>query len=266
MSKIIVETTFITKLNRPKTVHIYLPTGYDGSTRFPVLYMHDGHNLFDASTSAFGTIWNVHQSLDKIEQETGMNLIVVGIDCPSPKRFDEYSPWINHEMREYKSYLQQDSAGGEGEQYIDWLVRELKPSIDRRYCTNPNLTYLAGSSMGGLISLYAGYRYPDVFHKIGVFSPAVWFAKQSLLDYLDQSFDNRLGVYLDIGTAETSNASVTGFPKIYLTGARAVRDLLQKKGIRDLLYVEAEGEVHSEAAWAKRFPNFAQWILKESTK
>jgi predicted alpha/beta superfamily hydrolase len=156
MGRVLTLLTRIPTLDREKTLHIYLPTGYGKKNdHFPVLYMHDGHNLFDLKTSAFGSIWNVHLALDKLQKKYEKNVIVVGIDCPSPLRFNEYSPWVNERIKEYKSYLPQNRAGGEGDLYVDWIVRVLKPWIDQKYRTNPQETFMAGSSMGGLISLYA---------------------------------------------------------------------------------------------------------------
>jgi predicted alpha/beta superfamily hydrolase len=264
MGTLIMEKTRISSLNREKNMHIFLPSGYSAfSGGYPVLYMHDGHNLFDPSTSAFGAVWKVGETLDRMEKATGKACIVVGIDCPSPTRYDEYSPWPNPRMRDFHpSFPETRPVGGEGAAYVDWILQELKPDIDRRFRTEPSLTWMAGSSMGGLISLFAGFRHPEILSKIGVFSPAAWFAETELLKYLENLPYPDLGVYLDIGTAETSDAARPDFPEIYLSGARRIRKILEQNGQKNFWYREIPGGIHHETAWADRFPDFVGWLMK----
>ncbi|MDD3842082.1 MAG: alpha/beta hydrolase-fold protein [Candidatus Izemoplasmatales bacterium] len=263
MGTIIIETKQIPALHRNKKLHIYLPNGYDfKNTSYPVLYMHDGHNLFDIETSAFNASWNVHYALDEIEKQTALNMIVVGIDSPSDQRFDEYSPWINNNMKEYISYLKAPSYGGEGEIYLQWIVSELKPWIDANFRTIVNKTFMAGSSMGGLISIYAGCRFPNVFLAVGAFSPAIWFAETEFLNYVKNNGSSIKSVYLDVGTNETSDPACDSFPKIYLLGARKLYEILLNNKIEHLIYFEDEGGTHSEKAWEQRFPRFARWLLQ----
>lgn len=263
MSQVIVLEMELTVLKRQKTLHIYLPSGYAESTkRYPVLYMHDGHNLFDLKTSAFRAIWDVHHSLDEIESRSGQNMIVVGIDCPSDQRFNEYSPWVNVHIHDAISYLSNDQYGGEGDCYLEWIVKDLKPYIDNQYRTDPDKNWMAGSSMGALISLYAACRYPNVFRKIGAFSPAVWFAESELLACIKTNLSSDTAVFLSIGTNETSDNSRPDFPLIYRFGARKIFASLQKKGIQNIKYIEYENGIHSERSWAVQFPDFARWLLE----
>jgi predicted alpha/beta superfamily hydrolase len=155
--------------------------------------------------------------------------------------------------------------GGEGAAYVDWLADVLKPFIDQTYPTDPGRTWIAGSSMGGLISLYAACRRPETFSRIGAFSPAVWFAESELLACLSSSFPKETGAYVDIGTQETSDADNPRFPAIYLDGARHVFDVLRKRGVENLLYVEDEGAIHHESAWERRFPMFLRWLLESKS-
>ena len=157
------------QLNRKRRVWLYLPPDYETSNEsYPVVYMHDGQNLFDSSTSNYGE-WNVDETLDKLVKEKNLKLIVVGIDNGGSKRLDEYSPWINEKY-----------GGGKGDLYLDFIIETLKPYIDSNYKTlkDKNNTAIIGSSMGGLISHYAGLKYPKIFGKIGVFSPAFWFSPE----------------------------------------------------------------------------------------
>jgi len=165
----IVDTAFlIPQLNRTRRVWIYLPTGYSTSEkRYPVLYMHDGQNVFDDLTSFAGE-WNVDETLDSIGNHA-REMIVVAVDNGEAKRINEYYPY---DMAKY--------GKGEGDQYVDFLVKTLKPFIDKTYRTEKgkNTTFIAGSSMGGLISMYAILKYPRVFGGAGIFSPAFWIGPQ----------------------------------------------------------------------------------------
>jgi predicted alpha/beta superfamily hydrolase len=162
----IIDTAFlIPQLKRTRRVWIYLPKSYAANTgkRFPVLYMHDGQNVFDDATSYSGE-WGVDEFLDSTKLAQS---IVVAVDHGGNKRLNEYNPYDNEKF-----------GKGEGSAYVDFLVKTLKPYIDKNYRTLPDQpnTSVAGSSMGGLISLYAILRYPSVFGGAGVFSPAFWIS------------------------------------------------------------------------------------------
>jgi len=160
----VLDTAFyISKLNRYRRVWIYLPENYikDNQERYPVLYMHDGQNLFEDTTSYSGE-WGVDEYLDSIKLK---KCIVVGIDHGGEKRMNEYSPFDHEEF-----------GKGEGAAYVDFVAKKLKPFIDRKFRTirDRQHTFIAGSSMGGLISMYAVLRHPKVFGGAGVFSPSFW--------------------------------------------------------------------------------------------
>lgn len=151
--------------NRERRIWVYLPPDYNQSNRrYPVLYMHDGQNLFDQATSFAGE-WQVDETLERLFKEKGFAIIVVGIDNGGERRIDEYSPWVNSEY----------GRGGEGDAYVRFIVETLKPYIDSKYRTLPNETGIMGSSLGGLISIYAGFKYPEVFKYVGAMSSAFWF-------------------------------------------------------------------------------------------
>lgn len=152
-------------LNRKRQVRIYVPPGYATSQRrYPVLYMHDGQNLFDAATSYAGE-WQVDETLNALSAAGQLELIVVGIDNGQEKRMTELNPWSHPRF-----------GAAEGREYMEFVVRVVKPLIDQRYRTKADRanTAIMGSSMGGLISHYAINQYPEVFSKAGVFSPAYW--------------------------------------------------------------------------------------------
>ena len=264
MGRVITETVEIPSLGREKRLHVYLPDGAGtGNRSYPVLYMQDGHNLFDAKDSAFGSSWEVGQTLDAWERKTGENCIVVGIDCPSLLRFDEYSPWKNEHPESLPAVFRCGRVlGGEGEAYAAWFLGDLKKRIDSRYPTDRETTWLAGSSMGAVISLYAGFRHAENVRKIGAFSPAAWFAEASLLEFLARSARPEVGVWVDVGTAETSDPNDPSFPEQYLSGARKIRQALENRGTRELVYREIPGGIHHESAWAERFPGFVRWLFQ----
>jgi predicted alpha/beta superfamily hydrolase len=163
---------------RVRRVWLYLPPGYNQARRqrYPVLYLQDGQNVFDDAT-AFSGEWGVDETLNQLRAsgQDPLGCIVVAVDNGGNHRLDEYSPWANAEYEK----------GGEGDHYANFLALSLKPYIDAHYRTRPDAahTAIAGSSMGGLIALYAGLKYPQVFGRVGVFSPAIWFVKDSILNY-----------------------------------------------------------------------------------
>lgn len=237
-------------------IQVYLPDDYyKSSEKYDVIYMHDGHNLFDIKTSAYGMIWGI----DKILRKRQKKYIIVGIECADMERYNLYSPWkysfdnknINDLFLNY---------GGKGDNYLTWIISKIIPMINQKYRINRFNTYMAGSSMGGLITLYAGLKYPIIFKSIGVFSPAIWFAKKELLNYLSKEVNSGSLIYMDIGHKETSNSLVLNFPNIYLNDTREVNAILAKYNLRKMYYYEDENGKHNEINWKKRFPFFLDFI------
>jgi predicted alpha/beta superfamily hydrolase len=234
-----------------RAVSVYLPVQYmeEKERRFPVLYLHDGQNLFDGRTSYIaGRTWNAHTTADRLTDQGEIEpLILVGIANTGLRRMAEYTP-----TRDYKM------GGGEGRSYGRLLIEELKPLIDRSYRTSrgPENTGVGGSSLGGLISLYLGFAHPEVFGKVAVMSPSLWWDHRSILNAInDQATKPDLRIWLDMGTAE---------------GLRHLRDtdmlerILLKRGWRsgiDLNYVKAQGAVHDERAWSERFGDVLRFLF-----
>jgi metallo-beta-lactamase class B len=241
----VLDTAFaMPELGRTRRVWIYLPPGYATSgKRYPVLYMHDGQNVFDAAT-AFTGEWGVDESLDILHALGDPGAIVVAVDHGGERRLDEYSPWTHPRH-----------GGGQGDAYVDFLANTLKPYVDRRFRTlaDRGSTAVAGSSMGGLISLYAALRRPDVFGRAGVFSPAIWFAADSVLALARRSGPPRPGtrIYIVTGAREGDN------PEAYVNDHRALVDALAAAGFaagREVeAHVRADG-THSEWFWRREFP------------
>ena len=258
----------ITELNRNRMVRVYLPSNYseNDKNKYPVLYMHDGHNLFYNETSTYGDIWNAHEIAEEFLKNTGKGLIIVGVDCSmTGERFDEYSPWINENLKEFIPSRGEQCAGGKGDKYAKFLVETLKPLIDSKYRTMPNRenTFIAGSSMGGFISLYTAIKYSQIFSKVGSFSTAAWFKKDELFKFIKENYKLDLSVYLDIGTKETSDNENSSFNDIYLNDTIELNDLfisLNQPNEKIKLIID-EGATHSEKAWERRFPEFIKFIL-----
>jgi predicted alpha/beta superfamily hydrolase len=233
------------QLGNTRDVHVYLPPSYRTSGRqYPVVYMHDGQNLFDPET-AFAGEWGVDDTMERLAPQ-GLEAIIVAIPNAGRHRTDEYSPWRDAR-----------AGGGRGDAYVSFIVETLKPRIDRRFRTRRERehTGIMGSSMGGLISLYAFLQHPRTFGYCGAMSPSLWFAHGAVFDYVMQIQRWFGRMYLDIGTAE---------------GVRHVREtarmaaLLRRKCPypRDqVLFVREEGGHHTEAAWAQRFETAIRFLL-----
>ena len=247
----ILDTAFgMPELTRTRRVWIYLPPGYANSgRRYPVLYMHDGQNVFDAATSFAGE-WGVDETLDRLNGLGDSGTIVVAVDNGQTHRMAEYDPWVNAKY-----------GGGEGDKYVDFLTETLKPYIDAHYRTLADRTHtgVLGSSMGGLISLYAALKYPAVFGRVGVFSPAFWVAPQ-IFDYARHAHvlpDTR--IYMVIGSNEGDT------PGVYVSDAERMADTLRAAGFgsagSELVNIVRAGGTHSEGFWRQEFPAAYEWLF-----
>jgi predicted alpha/beta superfamily hydrolase len=240
-------------LKETRDVIVYLPPQYNSALdkRYPVLYLHDGQNLFDAATAFAGNEWG----LDELAEElisTGQiePLIIVGIYNTGLQRIAEYTP-----VRD------QRGRGGRAKNYAKLIVEDLKPFIDSEYRTlsGPADTALGGSSLGGLVTLYLGLKYPEIFGRLIVMSPAVWWANRAILREVKRLKKKPAQkIWLDIGTCEGSN------PEDCVLDARKLRDALIAKGWKadeDFRFVEDEGAGHNEKAWGFRMGEALQFLF-----
>ncbi|MEE1085675.1 MAG: alpha/beta hydrolase-fold protein [Schaedlerella sp.] len=227
---------------KKRKVYIYLPESYEQNPekRYPVLYMFDGHNVFVDQESSFGKSWGLKNYMDFTQTE----LIVVGLDCnhdPDNGRLKEYAPYSFSDPKYGK-------IQGKGKLTMDWIVRWLKPQIDRCYRTLPEreFTFIGGSSMGGLMSLYALLAHNDIFSRAAALSPSLWANKREI-DYLirTSSLDENTILYMDYGSEEFSNHK--GMKPLFF---KTVSSLL-KKGVFLTSRVVPYGD-HSEASWEKQ--------------
>lgn len=237
---------YIPQLNRYRRVWIYLPPNYVTSgKRYPVLYMHDGQNVFDATTSFSGE-WEVDESLNELFGQGDGGAIVVAIDNGAANRINEYSPWV------HPTY-----GGGQGDQYVNFIVETLKPYIDDHYRTLPDRlhTGIMGSSMGGLISMYAAIEHQDVFGKAGIFSPAFWFSSQCYAHVSSKGKQADMRIYLLAGQPEDNGSVVNDLYAMYNTLLNA------GFGVNELNIVTHSDGQHSEWYWAREFPAAYQWLF-----
>lgn len=237
---------YMPQLDRNRRIWLYLPPDYYTSNRsYPVLYMHDGQNLFDQQTSFSGE-WEVDESLNALFEEGDYGIIVVGIENGGANRIAEYTPWAN-----------QQYGGGDGAAYVDFLVETLKPHIDANYRTlsGPVNTGIMGSSLGGLISLYACIRHQDVFGRAGVLSPSLWFT-DDIYDFVS-STGRQADVRIALIAGEMESASMV--PQL-----NAMYNTLLAAGFAEteLLIETHEDGTHSEWYWRREFPGTYQWLFQ----
>ncbi|HEX7844935.1 MAG TPA: alpha/beta hydrolase-fold protein [Chitinophagaceae bacterium] len=244
----IIETSFwMPQLKRSRRIWIYLPENYAGTKeRFPVLYMHDGQNLFE-DTSSFSGEWGIDEFLDSTRLK---NCIVVGIDNGGGHRLSEYAPYdFTLDNRSSSTKVE-----GKGSEYVDFLVKTLKPFIDKHYRTKKDKgnTFVAGSSMGGLISMYAVVKYPKVFGGAGIFSPSFWTSKKIFDDIKKKSKKIRSNIFFYVGKQEGDQMVPDMLKGMQALAAKSKSKI--KTVIRD------EGR-HNEATWRKEFPTGYSWML-----
>jgi predicted alpha/beta superfamily hydrolase len=232
------------QLKNSRALRIWLPPSYaeNPAKRYPVLYMHDGQNLFDAKTAAFGVEWGVDETLNRLVAMGKVDeVIVVGIDN-TPDRIPEYTPCCDPKY-----------GGGKLDAYGAFIVDTVKPWVDRSYRTLPgkDTTAIMGSSLGGIASVAIAQRYPDIFSKAGGVSSSFWWNKGALIGKLPERLPVKF--YLDAGTSDDG-----------LEDTVKMVDAMRAKGYReneDLLFFKAEGARHNEASWAARVEKPLSWFF-----
>jgi len=234
----------IPQLSRTRRIWLYLPPDYENSGKeYPVIYMHDGQNLFDQFTSYAGE-WEVDETLNEIAGQGYQVPIVVGIDNGGVYRIDELTPWNNP-----------DYGGGQGDEYMSFIVETLKPYIDQNYRTmaDREFTGIMGSSLGGLISTYGALKYQHIFSKSGPFSPAYWINNDSIWDFVSAAGKQQnIKFYQNAGEYEGSS---------YISMMYLMEDSLKALGFEDVYSKVIEGGNHNEQSWRDDFAEAYLWLF-----
>jgi predicted alpha/beta superfamily hydrolase len=235
------------QLNTTKKIWVYLPIGYEKSTKkYPVLYMHDAQNLFDAKSS-YACEWKVDETLDSLKA----TVIVIGIEHGNDKRTDELTPFKNEKY-----------GGGNADAYLDFIVSTLKPYVDSKYRTkiSKKNTAIMGSSFGGLVSFYAVLKYPETFGKAGVFSPSFWFSEE-IFTFTKQAKKSKAKLYFLCGDSEGDE---TDSPLMVNNMNRMIE--LMSDNRCDCLHLTKTKVVkdgkHNENMWSQQFGAAVQWLMK----
>jgi predicted alpha/beta superfamily hydrolase len=239
-----------------RLVRVWLPPDYDGwgEKRYPVLYLNDGQNLFEAATAFGGVHWQVGETAERLIEEGKIPpLIIVGIDNTGKNRLREYIPYRSFDPRVF---------GAQGKHYPDFLLREVMPMIQKHYpvAKGPEHTGLGGSSLGGLITLYTQLASPGVFGRLLIESPSLFVANRKIIEECRSFRAWPYRVYLAMGTREVGNPIKD--EKI-VNDVREVEELMRASGMgeqRLKLRIE-EGAKHTEGAWAARFPEALEFLF-----
>ena len=245
------------ELSRSREILVYVPPSAtaplsDAPAReYPVIYFHDGQNMFDEKTSYVGE-WKADETLELLAKE-GVEAIAVAIPNVGDERLDEYSPWRG------KSGYRERRSAGRGDAYLEWVVETVKPLVDRSFPTRRDRagTGTMGSSLGGLISLYAAVKYPEQFGFIGAMSPSVRWHNSKISELFEAWPEDRTRprIYMDMGGREWRGA----FAEV-----RELRDVLEERGWRegvDLDHIEDRYGRHHEESWARRLPDALRFLL-----
>lgn len=237
---------FVSKvMGNTRNLIVYLPPDYDKSPteRFPVLYMHDGQNIFDGMTSYIpNQEWRADETAESMIR-AGLipSIIIVGIDNAGIDRANEYLP--------FPVQMGDDKAGGRADDYGKFLMTEVMPFINKTYRTKtgPENTALCGSSFGGVVTLHLGLTHPETFGRLGIVSPSLWVGNGVLIDRVAASKKTKQRVWIDMGTLEGTTS---------LRDLNKLRGAYEKVGFRqgkDLATYVDSGAAHNEIAWAGRF-------------
>lgn len=249
-------------LSNERILWVWLPPDYETSknARYPVLYMHDGQNLFDSTTAFIGIEWGADETADRLIRAGRIPpIIIVGI-ANTPDRMGEYTPWVDESR----------NSGGKGDAYARFLIDEVKPFIDQSYRTKSDRmnTAVAGSSLGGLISLHLALTHPEVFSKCAAISPSLMWADGRMLREIEAKPSSLKGVRLwfDMGTRE--GRQIESFNSA-TKWTRQLATALEKGGLKpdvDYRYLEVEGGEHNEAVWAARLDQILVFLFSQNDR
>jgi predicted alpha/beta superfamily hydrolase len=241
---------YMTSFNQGRLIRVYLPKNYNLENKhYPVMYMHDGQNVFNDDVAINGISLNLENYLD----EQGLDVIIVGIDQNSEERLNEYCPWVNGEYSKKISGQESSPSGGKGAQYIEFIVKELKPFIDQKYRTLEDQTAMAGISLGGLISTYAACMYPQIFKNIAIFSSGFYRNQEEIEKLLISSDLSPIeSFYLDCGTKEAGDKDYINSEA--LSSNRAIYEIMMDK-ISNIRFEIIDDAEHNYLYFRTRVPS-----------
>jgi predicted alpha/beta superfamily hydrolase len=250
---------YMTSFKQERLISVYLPECYtEENKRFPVLYMHDGQNVFEDEGAINGVSLGMKDYLDT----SGLEIIVVAVDQnpEGEERVNEYCPWVHGEVsKQILGYA--SSSGGRGKEYVDFIVNELKPLIDEKYRTIENHTSMAGISLGGLTSTYAACRYPDIFKRIAAISPGFYRNQEEIEKLLrDSDLTAIERFYMDLGTKEVGADEEMN--QVFLNLTRRVYQIVSEK-ITDHHFQFVEDAEHSYRFFRKRIPKILSYLYSD---
>lgn len=265
---LIKEPLIIPRLNRARQIRLYLPPGYATSGKsYPVIYMHDGQNLFDVVTGN-GDEWRVDEVMNALSRAGTLELIVVGIDNGGEHRITELNPWQNpqYPLSTYPDFRELQLKYGpfgepEGKEYMEFVVKVVKPFIDKQYRTKADRanTAIMGSSMGGLITHYAITQYPEVFSKAGIFSPSYWAGRASFDFIAEHPVSNDARLYFVVGDKEPGSMMIDT-QQIYATAVQ-----MGHPQVNTFLKVVPNAG-HNTDLWRSEFEQSILWLFAEEAK
>lgn len=234
-------------LKQERRIRVYLPNQTTGP--YAVMYMHDGQNLFEKKYAYIGESWEVHKQVHRlIKAKMIPNLMIVAIDN-NKHRLDEFSPFENDEL--HRLFGSKSKRTPYGEAYAAFIVEEVKPFIDQHYHTLPgfNHTLIAGSSMGGVISLYMGLKYPDVFGGVGILSAATWYNQSAVEQFLSSNQPNpNQRFFIAVGSNEYDDP-VHSLNEHYIKCSEQIYGHLHHQ-VHEIYFKVYQGAIHTEAFWA----------------
>jgi predicted alpha/beta superfamily hydrolase len=246
-----IESFAVSLFGEERNIRVYVPSKNSGNM-YPVLYMHDGQNVFGNNEAIGGVALELHYYLKKNDVE----LIVVAIDQNPPERINEYCPWKNGEYTT-KLLGKPSTEGGKGKEYVEFIVNELKPLIDSKFNTDPNETYMVGISLGALVTTYAACTYPHIFKRIAGLSSGFYRNQEEMEQLLHTADLSKLEkVYLDCGTKEGGEKLARPFLETNL----AIFELIRQKGIEAELRV-IDGAEHNYKVFKKRIHEVMTYLL-----
>ena len=247
--RVVSEEYYIPQLKKARRIQILLPYNYETTDwSYPVLYLQDGQNLFD-KYAPFGS-WAIDEKLAVLAERGVGNIIIVAIDHGGVDRITEFTPYSG-------------KISAEGRNYVKFITETLKPDIDKKFRTLPDRanTGIGGSSMGCLISIYAGIIHPNIFGKLMIFSPSLWVSRNIYFEAIQFQMVLDTKIYLYAGGAESKNM---------VPNVRKFKEAMESQGVdrkklNFKLSLDPEGK-HSESYWGAEFPKAVEWLFFTNQK